>query len=136
MMKKPKQRQDELLKAKPCEAYDPDKYPPRFSFRLIIKDADFCFDSLSKEHKVSLINKMNILGNIPWKDLRSLGRERGYEIIEQSQLNFPMPNEVPSGCHIIRFRFGDKVPMLGYRSGFGTFYIIAFDTKFIAYNHG
>jgi hypothetical protein len=34
------------------------------------------------------------------------------------------------------FRFCGAVPMLGYRSTFGTFYIIAFDAKFKAYDHG
>jgi hypothetical protein len=137
MMKRPKQRQDESQKTKLCEpSYDSDKYPPRFSFRLITKDTDFNFKSLDQKHKVSLIDRMNILGNIPWKDLRVLDRASGYEIIKRDQLRFTVPNEVPSDCHIIRFRFGDKVPMLGYRSGFGTFYIIAFDTKFIAYDHG
>lgn len=125
-MKSPKQRQDESQKTKPCEpSYDPDKYLPRFSFRLITKDTDFSFDSLDQTHKVSLIDRMNVLD-----------RKNGYEIIKRDQLRFTVPNEVPSDCNIIRFRFNDKVPMLGYRSGFGTFYIIAFDTKFIAYDHG
>jgi len=136
-MKRPKQRQNEPSKVKLHEdSYDSDRYPPRFSFRLIIRHPDFSYDSLEKEHKIALINRMNVLGNTPWKDLRSLDRKKGYEIIKRDQLRFTVPDEVPSDYNIIRFRFCDKVPMLGYRSAFGTFYIIAFDTKFKAYDHG
>jgi len=137
MKKIPKQRQDKPPQIKSLEpGYYPDEHPPRFSFRLIVKHPDFGYDSLEKEHKIALINRINVLGNIPWKDLRTLDRNRGYEKINREQLRFSVPNEVPSESEIIRFRFSDKAPMLGYRSTFGTFYIIAFDTKFIAYDHG
>jgi len=136
-MKKPKQRKNEPEKEKSADAaYNPDVHPPRFSFRLIVKDPKFSYQSLSQENKVALINRLNVLGNISWKDLRSLDRCRGYEIIERSQLNFAVPDEVPADYNVIRFRFCDAVAMLGYRSAFGTFYIIAFDAKFKAYGHG
>ncbi len=136
-MKKFKQRRYEQDKTKPAdEIYNPDMHPPRFSFRLIVKESKYSYHSLNQEQKIALINRLNVLGNVSWKDLRTLDRNKGYEIINREQLHFTVPNEVPKDYNIIRFRFCDAVAMLGYRSAFGTFYIIAFDTKFKAYNHG
>ena len=118
------------------EKYNSDKHPPRFSFRFLIKHNDFGFESLDNKHKTALANKMYRLSQMNWSMLRKDDRHGlGYEKINRKTLNFTLPDTVPSDTDIIAFRFHEKAPMLGYRSSFGTFYIIAFDSRFKAYNH-
>jgi len=116
--------------------YDPESNPPRFSLKFMLGDKDFSFDGLDDNHKLAFANKINTLSKLTWSDLRISGRHGlGYEKIERSALKFFLPCDIPADRNIIAFRFCGMAPMLGYRSAYGTFYIIAFDSKFIAYKH-
>ena len=118
------------------EIYNPDSFPPRFSFRFLVKHSDFGYESLNDNHKIALIDTLNKLSQLKWAELRLAPRHGlGYEKIERNALKFVLPSDVPIDRSIIAFRFCGKAPMLGYRSAYETFYIIAFDSKFIAYRH-
>lgn len=136
-MKKPKQNQYRPTNVKPSEReYDSESNPPRFSFRYVVNDPVFSYDSLEKEDKVNLINKLYTLSQLTWAQIRLNDRHKlGYETIKRNSLKLNMPNSVPEDANILAFRFSGMAPILGYRSPFGTFYIIAFDTKFKAYDH-
>ena len=136
-MKKPKQNQDKPAKANPSEKeYDSEANPPRFSLRYVVKNPPFNFDSLEKEHKVDLANKLYRLSQLTWAQIRLQNKHKlGCEEIKRDSLKFNVPGSVPEDANILAFRFSGLAPMLGYRSAFGTFYIIAFDTKFEAYDH-
>jgi len=136
-MKKPKQNQDKPTKANPSEKeYDSEANPPRFSFRYVVNTSPFDYDSLEKEHKVDLVNKLYRISQLTWAQIRLLDRHKlGYEEIKRDSLKFTVPSSVPEDANILAFRFSGLAPMIGYRSAFGTFYIIAFDTKFKAYEH-
>jgi len=115
--------------------YNSENFPPRFSFRFLIRNPDFGFESLDNDHKISLMNTLLKLSSLTWADIRLAHRHGlGYEKIKASALNFELPQGV-STDYLLAFRFHRKAPMLGYRSVFGTYYIIAFDTKFKAYKH-
>lgn len=117
------------------DPYNPEDFPPRFSFRFLIRNSDFGFESLNGDSKIALINTLHKLSQLTWTDIRLTHRHGlGYEKIKTSALNFELPQGV-STDYLIVFRFCGKAPMLGYRSLFGTLYIIAFDTKFKAYKH-
>jgi len=133
----PKSRQDTFLQTiSRVQEYDPDNMPPRFSFRLLIKHHNFGFESLTKEQKVALANTLYQLSQCGWSELRRAHRHgKGYEQIERTSLKFKLPDGVPHNSTIIAFRFFGKAPMLGFRSDWGTFYVIAFDTKYLAYSH-
>jgi hypothetical protein len=91
---------------------------------------------LNDNQKIALIDTLNKLSRLKWAELRLAPRHGlGYEKIERNALNFTLPNDIPADRSIIAFRFCGKAPMLGYRSAYGTFYIIALDGKFIAYRH-
>jgi len=137
-MKRFKQRQDIPEKIKPVGVgYNPEDNQPRFSFRDIVNHSNFNYDSLNQEDKVKLINTLNVLGHLTWAQIHTQPRHKsGCEIINRDSLRFALPTGVPAEGNILAFRFSDKAPMLGYKSAFGTFYIIAFDTKFKAYKHG
>ena len=116
--------------------YNPEDFPPRFSFRFLIRNSDFGFESLDNDSKIALMNTLHKLSRLTWADIRLTHKHGlGHEKIEPSALNFKLPQGVPTDRPILAFRFCGKAPMLGYRSVFGTFYIIAFDTKFKAYRH-
>ena len=118
------------------QTYNPDNFPPRFSFRFLIKHPNFGFESLNDSSKIALLDTLNKLSQLKWAHLRLAPRHGlGYEKIEKAALNFTLPCDIPADRSIIAFRFCGKAPMLGYRSAYGTFYIIAFDCKFIAYKH-
>jgi hypothetical protein len=136
-MKRPKQRRENSGNIRLIEErYNSEDNPPRFSFRSIVNHSDFNYESLQKEHKVDLINKLYMLSQLTWAQIRLQDRHKlGCEVIKRESLKFTLPDGVPDEYPIIAFRFSDKAPMLGYRSAFGTFYIIAFDTKFKAYEH-
>jgi hypothetical protein len=136
-MRLPKQRQNISAYIKAArETYNPDDFPPRFSFRFLVKYPDFGFESLNNDNKVALVNTLNKLSQFKWSQLRLAPRHGlGYEKIKKDALNFTLPCSIPADRSIIAFRFCGKAPMLGYRSAYGTFYIVAFDSKFIAYKH-
>ena len=113
-----------------------DNNPPRFSFRYLVKHPDFCYESLDKIHKIALIDTLFRLSQLTWSVLRNTQYHGlGYEKIDRKTLKFDIPSEIPNEYNIIAFRFYGKAPMLGYRSINGTFYIVAFDSKFLAYKH-
>jgi len=117
--------------------YNPENNPPRFSFKYVVNNRKFDYNSLSQDDKVNLLNTLNTIGRPTWAQLRTQNRHKsGYEIIDKKALKFNLPDGVPAECDILAFRFSGIAPMLGYRSAFGTFYIIAFDPKFEAYGHG
>ena len=135
-MKKIKDEEKKKFPLIQTSIYRPDDNPPRFSFRYIISHDNFNYNSLEKEHKVALVNTLNQLSQTTWASLRTNSRtSSGYEIIQRLSLSFSIPNEIPKHAHIIGFKFWKDARMLGYRSAYGTFYIIAFDTKFKAYKH-
>ena len=136
-MQRPKQRQNISAYIKNAnEIYNPDNFPPRFSFRFLVRHSDFGYESLNDNQKVALIDTLNKLSQLKWAELRLAPRHGlGYEKIEKKAFNFVLPYDIPVDRSIIAFRFCGKAPMLGYRSAYGTFYIIAFDSKFIAYKH-
>jgi len=136
-MSRPKQRQSISAYIKDVkETYNPDDVPPRFSFRFLVKHSDFGFESLNDSNKIALANTLCKLSQLKWAELRLAPRHgSGYEKIEKDTLNFTLPPNIPADRSIIAFRFCGNAPMLGYRSAYGTFYIIAFDSKFIAYKH-
>jgi len=118
------------------EKYNADRFPPRFSFRMLVKDDKFGFEGMEKDHKLSLINTIYKLSQLNWADLRIADRHGlGYEIIERHALSLPIPISVPDHVKIIAFRYHGKASMLGYRSIYGTFYIIAIGRNFQAYKH-
>ena len=113
-----------------------DNLPPSFSFRFIVNHSNFNYNSLDKIHKIALIDTMFRLSQLNWAALRnSQYHGLGYEIIKRAELKFKLPSDVPIDKNIIAFRFFGKAPMIGYRDNSGVFYIIAFDSKFLAYNH-
>jgi len=129
------QNTNKIIKPEKDRDY-PDKKPPRFSFRLLVKHLNYGYKSLQKDHKVALLDTLHLLSQCQWAELRLAHRHgMGYEKIEKNSINFTLPDELSDDCKIIAFRFYAKAAMLGYRSEGGTFYIIAFDTKFKAYNH-
>ncbi len=136
-MKHPKPRHNVSEKVKPTEEkYNPEKNPPRFSFRYVIEQAPFDYDSLEKEDKVHLVDRLYKLSQLTWAEIRLSSRHKlGCEKIEEG-LKSKISNCAPADANILAFRFSGMAAMLGYRSAFGTFYIIAFDTKFKAYDHG
>jgi len=136
-MKHPKQRQavSPKIKSKGTR-YDSENNPPRFSFRDIITDSKFSFDALEQKDKVNLINTLNVLGHLTWSEIYKQPRHKsGCETIAKESLKFTLPSNIPNDSNILAFRFSGMAPMLGYKSAFGTFYILAFDTKFKAYKH-
>jgi hypothetical protein len=137
-MKRPKQRQAISPEIRSKEAsYDTENNPPRFSFRDIITNSKFSFDALEQKDKVNLINTLNVLGHLTWSEIYKQPRHKsGCETIDKEALKFALPSNIPRDCTILAFRFNGMAPMLGYKSAFGTFYILAFDPKFKAYKHG
>ena len=110
--------------------------PPRFSFRYLSKDSKYGYESLEKDHKVDLINKIVRLSQYTWAELRHLDRHKlGSEKIDKTSLNINLPEVVTEDTNILAFRFSGMITMLGFRSTWGTFYVIGFDSKFTAYKH-
>jgi len=96
-----------------------DELPPKFSFQFTIKHHNFGYDSLDDKHKVALIDRLKLLGQIKWSVLKQAPRHGlGYEQIERSALNFSLPDDIPAESNIIAFRFFGMAPILGFRSQF------------------
>ena len=136
-MKKHKQQNTKKLSLKSAkDEYSPDDNPPRFSLKYLTKDKNFGWESLEKDAKNKLADRIYRLSQHAWSDLRCMDRHAlGYEIIDKNALKLSIPTQITDNHNIIAFRFDGLSAMIGYRSVWGTFYIIAFDTKFQAYDH-
>ena len=136
-MGKPKQRKSTFQKIDPpVEVYNTDKLPPVFSFSQISKDPDFSFQSLTTDQRAALSSTLYNLSQLTWIELiRANKHGMGSEKMDRQFVTNAISNLIPEDCAILVFRFSGKAPMLGYRASHGIFHIIAFDTKFIAYEH-
>ena len=115
---------------------DSESLPPRFSFRYLSKDSKYGYESLEKDHKVDLINKIVRLSQHSWAELRHMDRHKlGSEIIDKTSININLPDVITDYTNILAFRFSGMIAMLGFRSAWGTFYVIGFDSKLTAYKH-
>lgn len=112
----------------------PEQQPPKFSLRFLNKH--YCISNCEKNEKVSFVNKIHLLSQKTWAELKQADRHGlGYEIIERSSIKSSIPSHLTNDVNIIAFRFHDKAPMVGYRDTDGTFYIIWFDRNFTLYKH-
>lgn len=57
------------------------------------------------------------------------------ETIKQDAIRAEIPNCIKEDTKLIVLRFGNKIPMVGFREN-SIFYIVWFDTNFKLYNHG
>jgi len=79
------------------EPYNPEEFPPRFSFRFLVEDADFGFESLDSNSKVALMNTLYKLSRLTWAQIRLAHKYgSGHEKIEPSALNFKWPQGIPT----------------------------------------
>ena len=113
----------------------PDLAPPKFSFRYL--QSEYCISKCNRNEKLSFLNKMLQMSQVPWARLRQAPRHGiGYETIKSDCLRANVPEKVAEDVTIIAFRFHDRAPMVGFRGADGTFYIIWFDREHKLYDHG
>jgi len=110
---------------------------PKFSFEFCF-GSDRSIDKAVKEVKLSVIEKVVYLSQIPWVDIKALARENGFEKINKGSFK-KLPN-IPK-----KFDAEDKIVVFRLPSGQGrligyieedTFFVVWIDTKFDMYNHG
>jgi hypothetical protein len=76
-------------KALQSESPDPDKLPPKFSFRHL--NRDYSISKCTDEEKVSFVDKMDRLSQLAWYELRQQSRHKlGYERPEDGGME-PQP---------------------------------------------
>jgi hypothetical protein len=114
---------------------DSQQYPV-FCVRHMVRGADFSLEHRSDEEKAALIDKLRLLSQMTWAEIRSAPRHGlGPEKIDKKQITFTLPAIVTEEVSLLAIRFMGKAPMLGFRVG-TTFHIIGLDPNFCAYDHG
>jgi hypothetical protein len=122
-------------KALRAEAVDPERLPPKFSFHHL--NSGYCITQCTSEEKVSFVDKMYRLSQLTWAQLRQAPKHGlGYEKIDRDSIRPSIPIGITEDVKFIAFRFHQLAPMVGYRSGDGTFHVIWFDRSFRLYDHG
>jgi len=109
---------------------------PKFSF-------EFCFgtdrgiNKANKQVKLSVIEKVVYLSQIPWVDIKALPRESGFERIDKGSFKklTNIPNKFESENKIVVFRLPSELGrLIGYIEE-ETFFVVWIDTKFNMYHH-
>jgi hypothetical protein len=114
------------------EFSNPDKLPPKFSFRYL--DRKYCITRCTDQERVGFVNKMYQLSQQTWSQLRQAPRHGlGYEKIDRDSIRAGIP---PARRKLHRIQVPRPGAMVGYRSDDGTFYIVWFDRDFTLYDHG
>lgn len=114
---------------------DPDKLPPKFSFRYLAPA--YCISNCTDEERLSFVDRMFRLSQLTWSKLRQIDRHKlGYELIDRKSIKPAIPTGITEDVKFVAFRFYKLAPMVGYRSDDGTFYVIWFDRNFKVYDHG
>lgn len=122
-------------KAVEQEVANPDKLPPKFSFRYL--RADYCITRCTNEERLAFVDRMYRLSKLTWADLRQSPRHGlGYEKIDRDRIRSTIPAGITEDINFIAFRFHANAPMVGYRADDGTFYVVWFDRDFSLYDHG
>ena len=115
------------------------KKRPKFSLEYLPHGKKYCLSKCIKEEKASFADTIHALSQMTWQEIKNAPRHgNGFEIINRNSLSCKLPKHVKNdpSIQIYSMRFYARAPMLGYRSpDDGTFFIIAFDRKFKAYNH-
>lgn len=106
--------------------------PPKFSLKHL-KGGKFCLSRCEQSEKAAFADKLRELSQKTWQELQQAPRHgMGFEKIRGYK---DLPVDVSPDVNILAFRFCGKKAMIGYRID-ETFYIIALDRNFTAYNHG
>ena len=107
---------------------------PTFSFHHL--HGDYCISGCTKDEKAAFAEKMRILSQQTWGQLRQASRHGlGYEKIDRGSLKTSVPKTITEDVDFIAFRFCGKAPMVGYKANDGTFHIVWFDRGFTLYDH-
>jgi len=110
---------------------------PAFCLRYI--QSDYSVDRYSKEIKANFAERLQQLGQIPWKEIQKSPRHgMGHEKISRNSIQQPLPLNTPYDREFLAFRLGGsgkQATMVGYRKE-KVFYIIWIDPNGEVYEHG
>ena len=107
---------------------------PVFCFRYTHKK--FNVKSCDKIEKVRLLNKLDILSDMTWEQIKLSPRHGlGTEKINKDSLNFKCPDFITDDVDfLLAFRFNAKMPFLVWKDKFLA-HIIFIDPKGKVYDH-
>lgn len=109
---------------------------PKFSF-------EFCFNGKRALDKVQgpikqvIMDKITMLSQLTWGEIKDLNRERGFEKIDKNQFTAlqNIPQKFKEEKKITVFRLNrDKGRLIGYIEA-ETFFVVWIDTEFNMYKH-
>jgi hypothetical protein len=107
--------------------------PPVFSFEYL--QSGWCIKDCAAAERSKMLERLRILGKLPWKDLRKEHRHRyGCETMERSSLKVGIPAFLTDDVRLLVLRAFERVAMVGYKSG-RIFYVIWIDREFKLYKH-
>lgn len=122
-----------------------------FCFKYICGNKRYNFDQMDKEkggagnksHK-EFVKLLRNLSYSTWESLGRLGKDKGFETIEISELNCDITRNYKerlspdTKLHIFRFGHGNCYRMIGYKSEtcIAVLHILAFDYDYTLYDHG
>ena len=105
---------------------------PKFSLKHL-KGGKFCLSKCEQVEKAAFADKLRELSQMTWQELQQAPHHgMGFEKIRGYK---DIPADVSPEINILAFRFCGMKAMIGYRID-ETFYIIALDRNFTAYDHG
>lgn len=97
-----------------AEPADYEKEHPKFCFRYI--QSGFDPKSLAADKKSDLIEQLQSLSALPWKEIKIAPRHGlGTEQIAASSINAPIPPAFDDEDKFMFFRYSGKLPMGGMR---------------------
>jgi len=111
------------------------KFYPLFSFQNL--DSKFCLHPCDIVHKAALIERLRILGALPWQTISDSPREQyGYEMIPFDEIKATRPSFLTNDVtEVMVFRFkGDESRVAGHKQN-RIFYIVYIDPFLKLYDH-
>lgn len=108
---------------------------PAFCFRFACPT--FRLSGLTQDQKISLVDRLDMLSQLSWRQLKGLPREHGYEPIDRSALRQPVPSSLAPHETLLSFRVTQtsKFRLVGYREEV-VLHVIWVDPKGLVYRHG
>lgn len=107
--------------------------PPVFSFEYL--QNGWCIQDCEAVERSKMLERLRILGKMPWKELRREHRHRyGCETIERNSLKVGIPDFLTSDVRLLVFRAFERVAMVGYKNH-RVFHVVWIDREFKLYKH-
>jgi hypothetical protein len=108
-LKRPEHKTGNRFQVKPPErTIDYNKLPPIFSLKHMLYQGHSCISRCEQREKANIIDKIQMLSQATWNDIKGWGKELGLEKMPRYRFKVALPANITPEVPILVTRYGNK----------------------------